>query len=758
MDELQRQRELRELRRARERAKDNHRRLIEHGAESRTSYGRELLQLYAERVSIVIEATLIELLDNEEKAGPYMKFWPLLLLFANRGPRSIALITLGQVLNRINSQPERDKLATAIGKALQDERSAMKLKERHGVALQQELIKHLGRRAVQRQTLERLRVSASAWELEEKRGIGNLLLELIAANTDLITFSADRKPRVLPTEAVLELIRSEPPTPLSPRALPSLVPPQPWAEPMRGKRPLVGSREAIDRSHLTTDSLQTVFPVVNTLEAQQVVIDPWMVEVQRRAWDCNIAGLFPVQRDPDTAWVQSEDAVARARIEEAIRQGEEVSGLPLWLEHDLDFRGRVYCCSRIAGHQGPDHQKALISFRNGEPMDDAAFEWLLAGAAGHYGLGHCSWDERIEWGANHLELLVVAASNPLDRLDLWKGADDPWQFLQACKAVADHIADETAPCGCPVRLDQTASGMGIAAMLTRDEGLARHTNIIGSTRHDLYGYMAGRLTDLLRADLEAWDPFEIRMAEFWLAKPIDRTLTKGPVLTTVYGSRHFGLREQTTNWLMELNPDVPVGRWKWEYTQPAHYLAQKLALLINSEMRSCVELDKWLRDIATRCVKKQKRIRWNSPSGFPLSFGSALADKQKTNTWVHGSRRWRQSGVDVEPGELSARATNRGVMANTIHAFDAALVHLLVTSAGDRVPLLTNHDCFSTVPAHAGWLHRQLSHQLRETFKEDRLSLMRLEAGKHAGLPLPHPPQVGTLRVGAIGENPYCFC
>ena len=70
-----------------------------------------------------------------------------------------------------------------------------------------------------------------------------------------------------------------------------------------------------------------------------------------------------------------------------MQQAEEVAGKLIWLEHDLDFRGRVYCSSRLVGHQGPDHMKALVEFGLGAVAGEAGFEEVLKAAAGHYGLG-----------------------------------------------------------------------------------------------------------------------------------------------------------------------------------------------------------------------------------------------------------------------------------------------------------------------------------------------------------------------------------
>ena len=505
VEELQRQREIREEQRAKERAQVQHTLLKARGKESRTGYGVALMQRYAETVGVAIDCLLTDCFHNGSKAGPYFAYWPLLLHFSGRGPRSIAAIVVGVVVDSISSQPLRSALANSIGKALQDELKATRVNDEKGSLFFGLLRKKYGRKAVKTSHMEALWLDPAGWSLGDRRGVGNLLISLIAANTDLITITTAKKPQVLPTEQVLELIKLDPPRPMPIRMLPSLLPPEPWTGPSRGTKELVGSRGPMDRSHLTERSLRTAIEVVNTVEQQQLVIDPWMVRLQRDAWDCNLPDLFPTRREPVSRWELPSELALRLRTEEAIRQAEEVAGLPIWLKHDMDFRGRMYCASRFAGHQGPDHQKALISFQ-GERMDDEAFEQLLMGAAGHYGLGHASWSERLEWGRAHLDQMDATAKNPLDRLDLWKGASDPWQYMQACKAISDYLTDDSALCGCPVRYDQTASGLGIIGALTRDAQLCRLTNIIGSSRSDLYSHVAQLLTGLLRIYLDSWDP------------------------------------------------------------------------------------------------------------------------------------------------------------------------------------------------------------------------------------------------------------
>jgi DNA-directed RNA polymerase len=757
---LQQQREKREQRRAFERAVNQRTKLIAAGRESQTSYGAKLLQNYAEDFGISLDALLSDLLDNPAKAGPYFGFWPLLLHFADRGPRSIAAITLGVVIDKISTKPRRSYLSRDIGYALQDELKATRIFKQKGQLMLAQLKKQFPRKTiVGDKILAALMVDPSGWTMAERRGLGNLLLEVLAANTDLITFSGDRVPLVLPSAAAMALIAADPPRPLPVRTLPSLLPLEPWTDLTRGTKALVTSRAPMDLSHLTQQNLQVAMQVVNTVEQQQLVIDPWMVQLQRQAWDCDIPGLFSVRREPGSDWAPRAEAVKRTRIEEAIRQGEEVAGMPIWLKHDLDFRGRMYCCSRFAGHQGPDHQKALISFAQQEPAGTEGFDALLAAAAGHYGLGKQSWAERTQWGRAHLDMLDAIAHNPLDLVDAWVGADDPWQFLQAAKAISDFLADETTPLGCPVRYDQTASGMGIIGALTRDEQLCRHTNITGDRREDLYLHVGDVLLNALRMDLDSWDPVHQRLSEKWLQLGISRDLVKGPTMTTIYGAKNYGITEQLIAWLQEKNPDVKVEHWQREYHRPAKYLAHKIGAVIEAELKSCIALDEWLRGVSKRCMAKQQRIVWTSPMDFPLAFGVQLEEKQRTSTALYGSRKWKRRDVEVEPGELSARATNRGITANTIHVFDAALVHAVVLRCGMKgVPVLTNHDCFATIPSRARCLHRTLLDELRALYATDWLPEIRVVIGKNAKLRLPHPPRVGDLSQGLIGQNPYCFC
>ena len=91
----------REEDRAYHRAINQHSMLRAHSKEGSTSYGSALFQNYAETVSVAIDALLSKLIEDPATAGKHYSAWPFLLHFCNRGPRSIALITLGTIIDHI---------------------------------------------------------------------------------------------------------------------------------------------------------------------------------------------------------------------------------------------------------------------------------------------------------------------------------------------------------------------------------------------------------------------------------------------------------------------------------------------------------------------------------------------------------------------------------------------------------------------------------------------------------------------------------
>jgi DNA-directed RNA polymerase len=752
--------------------------------ESATEYGRALFVQHGEPLAQALDALLTRFVLDPTIAGPHYCALPLLLHFAGRGIKPVAAVALAKVLDTLSRRHTHRRLAGAIGRAIEDEVKAGRIAA-HDQDVLRLLKRHEGKRAVvDQRTLRALQLHHGAWSTTDRFEVGALLLELVASTTEIVRLVRQSirgrwTLMVEPTEASLELIRSTPAHQSVPVHTPELEPPPPWCS----HEGLVSRRDGLSLDYLKQADLGRALQVVNHLQQQALTVDPWMARLQAEAWAANLHGLYTVSRDPQQApprpesnedrlaWRQWKRAAAEAwaeerknkgarlRIQAALDQCLAVAGKPIWFRYDLDFRGRIYSSNRYVTHQGPDHEKAAISFLQGYPCDVEGAEWILKAAAGHWGLGRASWKDRLQWGRDNSDRLVAIAEAPLDHIELWRDASDPWQLLQMARAWAQWLKDPSTPITAPIRFDQTTSGLGIAAALVRDRQLARDANVIGTTRHDIYVAVAEDLLKALRLDLEAGTGSQQRYAAQWLELGIDRSLVKGPVMSSIYGAQYRSLFDGLADYLVEHVELDDAGDYQRVIVHPARYLTSRLQELLKPRLAPLLELKRWLEAISGTLIKRQEPIRWTSPSGFPV----VLAAKQQANapahTLLHGSRGWRTPDSELRRRELSARATNRGITANFVHSFDAAHAHAVICRAeAVGLQVLPNHDCFAAVPARAGWLHQTLHQELRTLYLPEWLQEISAEIASRSRVQgLPPPPAAGVLEPGQIGQNSYCF-
>lgn len=790
---LQRQREARETSRARRRAAGADAALARAGHGSSTAWGCEAFRRYGEAVRMALDEALSRWLADPEVAGPHRAALPVLLHWADRGPAPAAAVALAEVLDRIHQRQPLRRLEVAVGRALEAEIAAMGVDAPTAAQLR----RRYGPRAVgSRERLGRLGIRLERWPLDSAGQVGALMVWMIRSATPLLEVSEappqqrGRGRPVLWVEASEEawrLIASCPPRPITARRLPMVVPPIEWTGlegggHLGGERRLVRCRQQMSLAYLESADLRPALEVVNVLQRQPLMLDPWMVGIQREAWDCGIRGLFPVERDPVIAgpppppgagareraeWRarhalertdRREAHRKRVRITTSLDQAEEIAGRSVWFAYHLDWRGRVYTSSRYTTHQGPDWEKGAVSFAVGSRCGEGEIEWLLKAAAGHWGLSRASWGDRLRWGMENMERLRAAGEAPLDRLELWRDAKDPWQFLQVARAFHRWTLDPAEPIRCPVRLDQCASGPAIVAALLRDKRLARDTNLCGDAPRDIYERLAGRLQELVRMDLEAGDERERRHAERWLALGVDRSLLKGPVMTVGYGATWLGMQRGVIDWLLARQGEPDAERMRAELLRPASYLLSRLTPLLNQELASARQLQRWLERCCRLVLQRGRPLRWTSPMGWPIELAIGMEQTSRIRSETRGVRRWRTLQDQPEVAH-SARATARGLAANLIHSFDAAFCWGVVSRcAAVAAPCLPNHDCFATTVDRADWLHQTLHNELREAYREDWLQLLAEEMRWWSGVrEIPAPPAVGTLEPAEIGGSLYAF-
>ena len=758
--------------------------------ESCTEYGTALFQQFADPVAREIEAILYRWAENPQLGGP--GFGALPLVAALGSPQRIAAVGLVTILDRLSHAVSFQGLALSIGQAVEAEVKAGEIGKRSPASLDRLLDRTTAekRKAVLAIAARPIEGSNPIWTRQERATVGLLLLEVVRRETGLVIidksdqFNRRAQWRVLPSAKALDFIRRHPPRSLRPNRGPMVVQPIPWEGLVGGGHlantsPVVQIRAARDNAAISylSGRIGPQLAAVNILQRQQLEVDPWMLQVQREAWDRGIPGLFPVERDPvpdagpfptseppdvQDAWRRDQarhhqdlrdNSSKRVAIERALQTAEALVGRPIYQAHFLDFRGRAFTANRGLTHQGPDHQKALLrfGFNGGDPRGQ---RWIPIAAAGHWGLTRSSWTDRWNWGMEESWRLEAIAADPIGRADLWRRAKQPWQFLQLARAWSESAEGSRVP----IRLDQTCSGAGIIATLLRDRAMAELCNVCGTGPNDLYSAVVERLRQQLETDLHCGDAQTHQLAAGWLELGIDRSWVKAAVMHTPFGSTSRtvadGIRDQLQERL------GPVDDWVGRIYRPSSYLESRLRVVLGTETASLMQLRRWLCDVGREVVgRHQQQIRWTTPMGWPMQVGRPTPNKSVIRTHLLGKLAAVTFEEDPPEGELSARRTNASITANLVHSFDAALVHAMAYRAGEQgVPLLTNHDCFATDPANASWLQKTLLGEFRALYATDWLGAIAEQIGCNAGLQaLPPPPPRGALDAGEIGSNKYLF-
>lgn len=796
------------------------RRLKEIGAEFALPHGRALFDQQAVVVGMTVNRLMAGYIENPKKAGPHHNALPLLVMF--RDPRQVAAIALRVVVDRLS---QRQTFATAcqrIGWALECELRAMKLERASRLAFMR-LLRQVPKRqdAVKDRVMDLFRCPTKRWPNRARFELGALLLDAIASETDLLEVYLVRRGRhqqrmVGPSPWAIEAMgRYRPPQIHLVRQV-MVVPPKPWTGLYGGghltdsERPLVkmpvqhvndpdDSASAYLEEAIEDGRLRTTLEVVNALQAEPLRLDQGMLALQREAWDKGIHGLFPCARAPlpvpeklsqDASPAQwktrnvlayrahrdrRDNGPKRIHVERSLQLAEELpAGVPIYQAWMVDFRGRLYTSNRYLSHQAGDMERALLSFERSAPIDDRGREWILMQAASQDGCGRLPWEERLAYGIERLPLWVRVGRDPFALLEHWRGAKEPWQLLQSCRALA-ALEDGAADCGIPIRLDQTTSGCAHFAAMWGDRRLARITNLTGNTPQDLYAQVAEQVTQRLEELLHTAEGGDRMLAEFWLKVGVTRKWTKPIVLAAPYGGSYMRNQELLIDLLEQHQGVVDPAEFRRRIAWPAVFLAR----LLWEEMKRTIEpvLDggHWLRRLARACAQKQQPVRLTGPTSFPLVVAERESTKEKVDLALFGRARFQGLSeeeiapvhritttiAEQRPGNrLSGRMMSAAMPANYVHMLDGGLAQRVVQAAHTvGMPMLPTHDCFATIPSRAQELHTLLHCELRRLHQTDWLALSRREIAAAVGeVGLPKLPRPEGHQVREIGGNPYAFC
>jgi DNA-directed RNA polymerase len=580
-----------------------------------------------------------------------------------------------------------------------------------------------------------------------------------------------------------------------PLYLPAVCPPKPWTDVVGGSyfSPAIRERSVISRSFpgqldlLRMGDMSVVYAGLNGLQETPWRINRRVFAVMQEAWDKELPmPCIPPQSDepiPATppeveaaekgsdvrkAWRNTVRPIHERNRERRSRRFEFARGLDIakdnleheaiYFPHRCDFRGRAYAAATTLNPQGPDEIKALLEFGEGKPLGERGVFWLGVHGANLFGNDKVSLDERFQWAAKHWQAAVSVARNPLSN-QWWTEADKPWSFLAWCFEWAEASDDYVSRL--PIALDGSCNGIQHYSAMLRDEVGGAAVNLIpGKKPRDIYQTVADAVKASIAKIVEDDEHPEHNTAWGWHHFPIDRKVTKRPVMVLPYGGMFKSCMEYVAEAVHDKVKGGAENPFGDELRPASAWLAKRVWEGIDDTVVAARAAMSWLQKVARITSKHGVPLTWTAPSGFVVRQHYRKVRGNLIETRFNGkviSFRGSQPTDEIDDNRQAS-----SVAPNFVHSMDAAAMMLTIAAcreAGLRSFAMI-HDSYGTHAADTD----KLAAILRDQFVEMYLAhdvLAEFEASVRAALPegteLPPRPETGHLDLEAVKDSAYFF-
>ena len=401
-----------------------------------------------------------------------------------------------------------------------------------------------------------------------------------------------------------------------------------------------------------------------------------------------------------------------------------------YIPWSFDYRGRVYPIPAFLTPQCTDFGKSLLRFYDESFMDDEAERWLRFQVATTYGLDKETLDDRLNWTYENEWLIEKIATDPIDNLSDWEGAEEPWQFLAACDEFYHCvIKKDRLSTGLMVAIDATCSGLQILAGLAKDKSTAKLVNVLPSDKpQDAYKVVA-----------ETSKPnIPKKIQPYWDRKGVKRT-----VMTIPYNAKPFSNRSYIRDALKEKGIEID----KEDLTQTVSAVRDAMNTVVPGPMR----VMKWIEDEVTQAIKRgASKLSWTTPSGFIVNQRIMKKEVKIMELQLLGRCRLHVATDDTV--EVDKARHKAATAPNLIHSLDASL--LCLSTLRFNAPITLIHDsvlCRATDMSYLSTIVREV--YMSMFAKHDYLTDFALQIGAET-----EPPIIGDLNAESVIESTYFFC
>jgi DNA-directed RNA polymerase len=394
-----------------------------------------------------------------------------------------------------------------------------------------------------------------------------------------------------------------------------------------------------------------------------------------------------------------------------------------------------------------------------------------------------SFDERVWWVDDNIELLIATGRSPLVNL-WWLKADKPFMFIAACMALKDAL--EGLPVHIPVSFDGSCSGLQHLAAQSNCSETGALVNLLSSKKPaDIYQTVADNVRLKVEQDLKSEKTLQFKVSEnetrtvhvSELAKMlmdygVTRSLVKRNTMTFSYSSKRAGMMQQI---LEDTMRPLQLQLLSGEIDQhpfgddggyaAARYLSGLTYDAIVETVNRPAKVMRYLQQTARVMSHEGLPTFWTTPLGFPVMLRCPNTDTKCLNLFLHdkGIKITIQPRTMQETGGISKQLSVQAVAPSFVHSYDACHLMMVVLEAKkeeiNSVALV--HDSFGCLPNDAAKFRQIIKRTFVELYTQNNpLEQIRQENCVHLvtdGYKLPDLPTKGTLQIEEIIHADYAF-
>jgi len=473
--------------------------------------------------------------------------------------------------------------------------------------------------------------------------------------------------------------------------------------------------------------------------------DDWNDKEKTKTWRYH-AGL--------THDTNHKNKVKRYQILSIIDTAKKFLGEKFYHIYQMDFTSRFYPVTAHFHPQGTDIARGLHQFyEGGEIKTKRQLDWLAIAGANAFGMSKCSYEERLEWayieGQDYAEQVAL---DPIENLDLWGNATDPFQFLAWCKEWHDFMQVGmnngfiSRFCCC---LDGTNNGYQHIAGLVSCKELAGKVNLQYNKKpQDLYKEVLAKVLTLLKNDTSI-------QGQLWYEhrNKMTRKFIKKPVLMIPYNSTTFGIANHVERYFVNENISM-AKNFKNNF-----YLATIIETAVSMISPESINLLKYLSKIAVCFNKENKTISWHTPSGFLVQQKYYVNNSKIIRTKLSNSS--MRLNLAEPTLQVDKRKQAQGFPSNYIHSFDAAHLQLTLVEANKMglKQFCIIHDCFGSPAADLDRLIECVKQTFFYIYSDNNLDNLHHQVAEQLSDTKGLPPalRMGDFDITDVLTAPYIF-